>query len=245
MSCMPWRHWVTRGLLAAVCCLLLVYHSAGAETLQSNGYKFEESTIGAGGLIQSNSANYQGSSILGDVAIGNSASANYQVNAGNNTPPDPALTFSVDSATGAFPAFSPTAASTATTQFSVTNYTTYGYAVQLFGSLPTNGSHSISGMSTTAPSQIGIEQFGLNLVANTLPTSLGANPVQTVFGQGVATSNYNTTNQYRFVSGETIATAPKDSGKTSYTISYIINVSSLTHGGQYSADQTMIVTGTY
>jgi len=54
-----------------------------------------------------------------------------------------------------------------------------------------------------------------------------------------------TTNEYRYVSGETIAFAPKDSGKTTYTMSYIINVNSFTPPGQYTTDQTLVVTGTY
>jgi hypothetical protein len=100
-------------------------------------------------------------------------------------------------------------------------------------------------MSTTGPSQAGVEQFGLNLVANTSPVSLGANPNHGQFGVGSAATNYATTNNYRFVSGETIASAPKSSGMTIYTISYIVNVSSLTPGGQYSSNQTVICTGTY
>jgi hypothetical protein len=100
-------------------------------------------------------------------------------------------------------------------------------------------------MSTTTTSQIGVEQFGINLVANTSPTSFGANPDNGQFGFGSITANYATANNYRYVDGETVAQATKNSGVTTYTISYVTNVATLTPGGQYSADQTIIVTGTY
>lgn len=141
--------------------------------------------------------------------------------------------------------FSATSATTATTTFSVSNYTSYGYVVQIFGDPPTNGTHSINGMGTTGASEVGTDQFGINLVANTAPKSFGANPDQGQFGFGTASANYNTSNQFRYVNGETIASAPKSSGVTTYTISYLVNVAPLTPGGNYTTHQTLVVTGTY
>jgi hypothetical protein len=134
--------------------------------------------------------------------------------------------------------------------FSVFNYTSYGYAVQITGNAPTSGAHTISPMTTTAIAQPGIEQFGINLVANTSPKSFGSNPDNGSFGFGIIGSgpgdtSYSTPNEFRYVSGETIASAPKSSGQTNYTISYIVNTSSITPGGRYTSDQTVIVTGTY
>jgi hypothetical protein len=108
-----------------------------------------------------------------------------------------------------------------------------------------NDTHTISNMTTTNVSQVGIEQFGLNLVANTSPTSFGANPDNGSFGFGLVATEYSTPNEYRYVPGELVASAPKDSGITQYTVSYIANVASLTPGGRYAADQTLIVVGTY
>jgi hypothetical protein len=219
---------------------------AAADTLQSPNYKFDESVIGGGGLIQSGSANYQVSESFGEAGVGDSASANYQFEASNKTTPDPALTFVVNNGSANFGSFSPATTATSTSTFSVSNYTSWGYVVQIAGNAPTSSSgHSISSMGSTGSSTIGTEQFGINLVANTSPVSFGANPVQTIFGVGVAAPNYNTANQYRYVNGETIATAPKSSGVTTYTISYIVNVGSLTPGGQYSANQTLVCVGTF
>lgn len=219
---------------------------ATADTLHSAHYLFDESTLGGGGLNQSSSANYQVTDALGDAAVGNSASANFQVNAGSKTSPDPTLSFGINNAAANFGSFSPASAATATASFSVSDYTSYGYVVQVVGSPPKNTTgHTISPMSSTAGSQSGKEQFGMNLVANTSPVSLGTNPVYGPFGVGTATANYGTSNNYRYVPGETIASAPKSSGLTTYTISYIINVDSLTPGGQYNSNQVLICTGTY
>lgn len=212
---------------------------------QSNNYRFDESTIGSGGLIQSSSANFQGSNASGDLAVGSSASENFQVESGSQTTKDPTLAFAINRADANFGSFSASAPTVATATFSVANYTAYGYIVQIVGHPPTNGTHVIDPLPTADTSNPGVEQFGLNLVANTLPVSVGANPNNGQFGFGEAAPNYNTSNSYRYVSGDTIAKAPKSSGLTTYTLSYLVNVDSLTPGGQYTSDQTLIVTGTY
>lgn len=212
---------------------------------QSNNYRFDESTIGSGGLIQSSSENFQGSNASGDLTVGNSASENFQVESGSQTTNDPTLAFAINTADANFGSFSASSPTVATATFSVANYTAFGYVVQIVGSPPTNGTHVIDPLPIEATSQVGIEQFGVNLVANTLPVSVGANPNNGQFGFGEAAPNYNTSNSYRYVSGETIAKAPKSSGLTTYTLSYLVNVDSLTPGGKYTSDQTLIVTGTY
>lgn len=212
---------------------------------QSTNYRFDESTIGAGGLIQSSSSNFQADSSLSDLGIGSAASSNYQLQAGSKTTNDPALSFVINSGNVNLGSFSASGPTTSTATFTVSNYTSYGYVVQIFGNAPDNGGHTITAMSSTGTSQFGIEQFGINLVANTSPLTFGADPDHGQFGTGTAASNYGTTNQFRYVSGETIAQAPESSGVTTYTISYLVNVSSLTHGGQYQSGQTIIVTGTY
>jgi len=219
--------------------------AAYGDSLKSAHYQIDESFVGGSGLVQSSSANYKEGESIGDTGIGNSASANYQTNSGYTTTNDPALSFAVNTASANFGSFSPSAAATTTSTFQVSNYTSYGYVVQIVGNPPSNGNHTLSAMTTTGPSQAGVEQFGINLVANTSPVSFGANPVQGIAGAGTAAANYNTSNSYRYVSGETVATAPKSSGVTTYTISYLVNVSSLTPGGQYTSSQVLVCTGTY
>jgi len=235
--------WI--GLFLALACVTHETAIVHAETLQSSNYKLDESFVGDGDLNQSSSASYQTTNASGDLSIGNTASSSYQVEAGSKTTPYPSLSFIVNGGGVNFNSFSSSNATVTNATFSVSNYTSYGYVVQIVGDPPNNNGHTISAMTTTGSSQIGIEQFGINLVANTLPVSIGANPNNGQFGFGVAAPDYNTPNNYRYVSGETIALAPKSSGVTIYTISYLVNVATLTPGGQYSSNQTLIVTGTY
>lgn len=247
---MSQRMRVWSGIIIFVVGVLFVSPLTHAETLQSPNYKFDEPTLGADSTRQSSSANYSAISGTGDVGVSNSSSNSFQVNAGSNTSPDPVLSIAITSTMADFGILSPSATATATSTFSVLNYTSYGYAVQITGNAPTSGAHTISPMTTTAIAQPGIEQFGINLVANTSPKSFGSNPDNGSFGFGIIGSgpgdmSYSTPNEFRYVSGETIASAPKSSGQTNYTISYIVNTSSITPGGRYTSDQTVIVTGTY
>jgi hypothetical protein len=242
---MAWRN--ARFTYGAVVLLIagIVTTTVHAQSLQSSNYRFDESVIGTGGLLQSNSSNYSATSATGDIGNGPSGSTNFQANSGSRTTPDPTLTFKVLTSAANFGTFSPSTTTTATATFSVINYTTYGYVVQLIGGDLKNGTSVIDAMTTTGPSQPGLEQFGVNLVANTNPTSFGANPNNGQFGYGSVATNYGTTNEYRYIPGETIALATKNSGETIYTMSYIVNVAQLTPGGIYTSDQTLVVTGTY
>lgn len=212
---------------------------------RSTNYKLNESVIGAGGLNQSSSASYVGRDSIGSLGVGTSASSSYQVQAGSTTTNDPSLSVAVGGASVNFTSFSASTPTTATATFSILNYTSYGYIVQLVGNPPSNGSTTINAMTTTGPSVAGTSQFGVNLVANTSPVSVGANPNTGQFGFGSASANYGTSNQYRYVSGETIAQSTKSSGVTTYTITYLVNVAPLTPGGIYTSNQTLIITGTY
>lgn len=216
-----------------------------AEDLKSVNYTLREGSIGSGSLNQSSSSSYRITDATGDIGIGNSASSNFNLSAGSKTPVDPTLSFAITNATTNFPTFSASSASMATATFRVLNYTSYGYIVQIQGTSPTNNGHTIPALSSTSTSSPGTEQFGINLVANTSPANIGANPSNGGYGFGQASPNYSTPNQFRFVSGETIASAPKSSGETNYTISYLVNVAGLTPGGIYNSDITLIVVGTY
>lgn len=235
-----------------VCCLGNIDTIAHAVSPQSNNYRLDESTIGANGLIESGSANYKGSSSAGGPTVGESASTNYQAQTGSETTNDPTLSFAINNPSVNFGAFSASAPTMTTTTFSVTNYTAYGYGVYVIGNPPRNdgASHTLPAMGTTTPeaSVAGTEQFGINLIANTTPTApqnIGSNPVQTIFGVGVADSNYNQNGKFRYVNGEQIAYAPKSSGATTYTITYLVNVRALTPGGVYDTNQSLVVIGTY
>ncbi|MES2875986.1 MAG: hypothetical protein V4678_00790 [Patescibacteria group bacterium] len=239
-----------KGLIGAFFLLSVVISPvASANTPSSTNFRFDETSIGLTNSAESSSTNFRDQSTAGGAAAGPSSSANFQTQIGSNTSPDPNLTFTLNSPAANFGSFSPTAASTSTASFSITNYTSYGYVVQIAGKSPTYANNEIDAMSASAASQPGTEQFGINLVANTTPVSFGSNPQNGTapndFGFGQAAPSYANPNTFRYVPGETIAQAPKSSGKTDYTISYVVNVANLTPGGTYGSDQVLIVTGTY
>ncbi len=231
--------------IACICVVSSLVIATVASALQSTNYQFNETSLGGLGSNKAQSTGYKALTSGGIIGFGNQTGTITQANPGNETTSDPSLAFAVASSNLNFGSFSPGLTATSTSTFAVSNYTSYGYVVQALGTPPTNGTHTISAMSTTGPSTVGTEQFGINLVANTSPSSLGANPDHGQFGFGSPTTNYGTANNYRYVSGETIASSPKTSGTTVYTISYIVNVDSLTIGGQYSGNQTILCTATF
>ena len=235
----------------AVASLLFLGGVTLAQGSSSTNYQIDESFIGPGGSLESNSTNYQtapGQQSIGNPGgVGDSNSTNYSAQSGYTTTSDPSLACVTNSSSISLGGLSTSVATTATATFSVLNYTSYGYIVQIIGNTPSMSSHNLTALSSNAASSPGTEQFGINLVANSSP-SVGADPVQdpnSSFSFGEAAANYDTTNSFRYVNGETIAEAPKSSGKTDYTISYLVNTATTTPGGTYSGSQTLVCTGTY
>lgn len=217
--------------------------------LTSSHYQIQEDFVGGGGGTNAASSGFQASDSLGGGAgVGDAAATSQKIQTGATTTNDPSLSFVVNTPTVALGTLTTGATQTSTATFSVLNYTSYGYSVSVIGSPPSNGAHTLSAPSSPVASATGTEQFGINLAANTLPTNFGAAPSQvpnTTFSFGAAASGYNTANVYKYVSGNTIALAAKSSGQTTYTISYIANISIGTQGGSYSGNQTLVVVGTY
>lgn len=213
--------------------------------MQSNNFRLIEPVVGGTGINNSSSTNLSLRSSGALIGIGTSSDSSAQIQAGHQTTPNPALSFGIINANVVFGTFSPTATATAISSFEVSDYTSYGYIVQIYGTPPKNANHTITPLAQNSSSQPGTDQYGINLVANTIPTTFGANPNFGQFGVGNIATNYNTPNSYRFVNGDEIAYSSKSSGLTEYTISYIVNVSGLDPGGQYSATQNIVCTATY
>ena len=240
-----------RVLVAVLLVLVVFMPVVRAQSSQSPNYQIDESFIGPGGTLESGSTNFQtapgGQSIGNTGGTGDSGSTNYQAQSGATTTSDPSLACITNTSSANFGTLSSSVVATATATFSVLNYTSYGYIVQVIGSVPSSGSHTLNNLSSNAASTPGTEQFGINLVDNSSP-NIGADPAQipnSNFSYGEAANNYDTPNSFRYVQGETIALAPKTSGQTDYTISYIINIANTTPGGEYSGSQVLVCTGTY
>ncbi len=151
--------------------------------------------------------------------------------------------------------FSPTDTATATSQMAASTNAVSGYAITVNGSTLTNGSYTIPGMTSAAARTKGISQFGMNLKANTVATStvaVGTEVDATPNGsdlRGQAKAGYNTVDQFKFVSGDTVAASDYTvAGPTNaqiFTVSYIADVAGNQVAGTYVATLTYICTPTF
>ncbi len=236
--------------------------SANQQTC-SSGWGVSEAFFGKGGSLcdptSSNPNDYEHSptycakTAIGETGVGNVTSPTYQAQAGFNTDRYPSLTLIVNNPNANLGYLSTGSPSTTTATFSVQTYLASSYIITTSGSAPTNngaGLHTLTPITTGGggSSSAGTEQFGMNLVANTSPTTFGANASCQTSGfctLGTVPTNYGTTNKYYYNNGDTIATGSSNTGQTNYTISYIFNISNLTPDGTYTFNQSIVATSTF
>ena len=236
----------------------------GDPSSTSASFSIVEGEIGGNGQFNSASTNFtfnpsvdDGGSSLGETAVGNGTSTSFQTNSGFDTTAQPSLTFVVNTSTVPLGVLSTGAKTTGTATFNVKDYTSYGYVVQIVGATPSYGGHNLTALTTDTASSTGTEQFGINTVRNTV-AAVGADPVQvpsSAFSFGAAgdgftliygsTRPYTISDKWRYVSGETIASGPKSSGETDYTMIILANISTLTPSGTYAGNISLVATGTY
>lgn len=154
-------------------------------------------------------------------------------------------TSSCSGATGSdvtFPTLSSSAHSTGLSQLGVGTNASSGFAITVNGATLTSGANTISALATQTTAAFGGEQFGLNLVSNTAPV-VGV----TVDGAGTAnpTANYNTINQFRFVTGDVIASKAGSDLFRRFHVSYLANIDAATEAGTYTATMNYIATATF
>jgi len=130
-----------------------------------------------------------------------------------------------------FGSLRPTSASSATTELLVATNGASGYTTQLSGNTMISGNNVITSLVANDVSRPGVNQFGLNLRANTTP-AVGSDPSGP--GTGQPNPAYNIPNQYRFNSGEIIASNALPEDTRLYTVSYLLNISASQPIGIYS-----------
>lgn len=227
----------------------------------SGNYRVEESSFGSGGDVNMNSASYNAQGMAGNLGVGMSSSTNYDVEAGFYTPNEPYLEMFVNNTVVDLGTLSTTATSTGSGVFWIRTYLSSSYVVKTMSQPPTSeGGAVLSAKSTTGGSNIGTEEFGINLVANTSPATFGANRVNVpddtfadgqAFGDGDGGArDYDDANQFAYGVGDTIARSQatvgrQAVGRTDYTISYIANISSITEAGTYRMDHDLVAIVTY
>ncbi len=244
----PMRYAVA--IVAAVVAVGMPVSPVLAQQAQSSNFQINEAFFGSGGELNACSGSYCSKQAAGELTVGNTKSGSYQAQAGFNTDRTPYIeTAIVGSPTVDLGTLETTTTGAGTAQFYVKSYLASGYVVQIYGTPPTNSGHLLSPLAGQALAQ-GTEQFGLNLAVNTAP-NIGATPVHTPdypsqpFGFGTVDDDYNDPNVFRFVSEDIIASSLSSSGFTTYTISYVANISPITPGGTYVGNNSIVATATY
>lgn len=220
--------------------------SVASAQSSSTNYRVDEYFFGNGGELEACSGSYCAKQSAGETTVGNTASTNYQAQAGFNTANEPVLEVAVNGDVN-FGILDPASTKYGSATVQVRTYLASGYNMIITGPSPTYGPSSLSPIAFPAASTAGTEQFGINLRANTTPI-VGADPVQvpsTEFSFGMPAGDYNTTNSYKYINGDIIATSSSSSGQTNYTLSMIANISPVTPAGQYKSDLSIVVVSSF
>jgi hypothetical protein len=223
---------------------------------KSTNYEVTEVQFGSGGLLNASSANYKAQENLGSNIDGSAKSTHYGANSGFLTPNTPFLQMVVNPATINLGTLNSSSAATGTATFSVRAYVDSGYVVMSMNSSPTNEDGvALKNMSTAAVSNPGTEQYGINLVqnlttcTNPAPANFGANPSPiptSAYATGQAANGYNTCGLFKYNVGDVIAqTTTSGAGETDYTISYLVNINSLSKAGHYNMTQNLVAVATF
>lgn len=256
---MKWYIYIRRWSLCTFTLILMLSYSVGyADTSSSTNYRVDQTFFGSGGDLNACSTGatgYCSKQTAGELAVGNTNSANYQAYAGFNTTDDPYIEFVVTESAIELGYFSTSAPATATSTFYVRAWESNGYSVQIASEPPSNVDgvhHQMDTLSSGGSSVPGTEQFGINLVKNTnfcgVACDLGSNPVQvpdSTFSFGQVVPGYGTSGIFKYNKGDIVARSLKSTSVTIYTVSYLFNIATVTPSGQYILKQNMVATGTY
>lgn len=136
----------------------------------------------------------------------------------------------------------PSSTGTGLSQMGVGTNGASGYAITVNGATLTSGANTITALAAQTASTTGTEQFGLNLRDNATP-NIGADPDGA--GSGTPTSNYNTVDQFRFVTTDSVASKASSESFRRFQVAYIANVDTATEAGTYTATMTYIATATF
>lgn len=254
---------ISNVVLAFIVLMSLPSSSVLAQSSSTN-YRLDESFFGTGGEVDASSSSYRSRQSAGSLGVGNVSSANYDAVFGSVSPEEPFLEMMVTGAPIDLGELSDTTTSYGSPtggacgcSFYVRTYLSHNYVVINASNQPPTSSggeflnpKTVLGVPSASTS---VEEFGMNLVANTSPGAFGANPVNipdNSFADGYIATGYNTPNQFKFVAGDILAQSAATAGnpaigETDYTISYIAKKSTLTPAGSYKLDHDLVVVALY
>jgi hypothetical protein len=223
-----------------------------AQIPTSSNYSVPESGFTSGSEINANSASYNARTSVGNLGIGQSESGSYIGFAGFITPDEEYAELIVPVTVIDMGVIDPGVPGVGTATFTARTYLNSQYVIISPRDPPTSSSGAqIDPMTSATTFDSAVEQFGMNLVANTTPVTQGAVPSRQpldngTFAFGEAAPGYDTANTYQYNAGDVIArSVTRGYGETDYTISYILNVTPITPAGQYRMEQDLVLTATF
>lgn len=249
--------------IAVTVVLLAIPIVVSAEQSSSPNYQVNETFFGTGGELDASSSSYRSKQSAGELAVGALRSATYSAQAGFNTDRMPYIAAATVTPSVDIGVLDASRANVGTAQFWVRAYLADGYVVQAYGGPPSNGGHTLDSSATPFGSTSGTEQFGINLATNNnIAGAMTGTPLAAVgnfgsaptqypdydpdpFGFGEVDADYDTANSFRYIDGDIIANSPRSSSDTTYTISYLFNISRVTPAGTYTMYHSLVATGTY
>jgi hypothetical protein len=210
--------------------IVLVFARQAGASMNSDNYKIWIDTFsGGGGNLESDG--YKIDSSISSQLNKPGQSANLREKPGFTAiGSEPTVGFSVQSIALNFGELSPSATAYSSHTLSAYTNSKSGYSIKVYGQPLHTSYHDISAIGNTPQdSAPGTEQFGLNLVSNTVPV-VGQAPLG---GSGQPAVNYNTTNKYAYQEGDVITQSASYTYQTDYTVSVVINISEETPSGAY------------
>lgn len=138
---------------------------------------------------------------------------------------------------------SPDSTLTAQSQMAVGTNASGGFAITANGIPLSAGTSVIDGLTIPTESTPGSNQFGMNLVENSVPT-VGSDPEGT-WANAVASPDYGQPNKYKYVSGDVVAFSPNVSLMKKFTVSYVVNSNEDLKAGVYTTTITYIASGRF
>lgn len=210
---------------------------ASAQHVSPN-YQVDEIFVGSGGELEACAGEYCAQQSAGGTG-GAASSSGYGIMAGFNSPDEPTLSLVVFNNVLDLGVLNTSSTAAASANFSVSNYLSDGYVVRVLGDPPSTptgaGRHLLNALNSPNESAPGTEQFGINLVSNSVP-GIGVSPIQqpdSSFSYGMPSVGYDQPNYFKYEHGDIIAESTRESGQTDYTMSIIANIANSTPGGRY------------
>lgn len=131
----------------------------------------------------------------------------------------------------------------AQSQMAVGTNASGGFSITVHGTPMSAGIHTIESLSTPTASKPGVNQFGINLVENSV-SGVGKDP-EGDWANAVVADGYNEAEKFKYVQGDTVAYSPNVSLMKKFTVSYILNSSPNLRAGVYSTTVTYIASGRF